>query len=168
MEWPTLLVTPDSWSPWGEAELRTLHQRVRQSRAMYIGTHSSISSPIQCWYQAVVCISTPRMYLLSEHFLVHYHFRNSDFRWKGSMSKFGFFFGRNNTWYDNGIVNIFTGEFGLENLGKVASFNYSDHSPFFQGQCGKYSGSPDLSPPYLLGKVKCIRLAITVCLDFIY
>jgi hypothetical protein len=72
----------------------------------------------------------------------------------GLMSKFGFFFSRNNTWYGNGIVNIHTGEFGLSQMGNVAAFNYSDHNTFYPGECGKYSGSPDLSPPYLLGKEK--------------
>jgi len=38
---------------------------------------------------------------------------------QGLMSKFGFFFSRNNTWYGNGIVNIYTGELGLSQMGNV-------------------------------------------------
>ena len=37
---------------------------------MYTLTSFSVSSPTQCLSQAVVCISTPRMYPQSRHFLV--------------------------------------------------------------------------------------------------
>ena len=45
-------------------------QELRQNWAMYIDTHFSVSSPTQCWSKAVVCISTPRIYLQSGYFLV--------------------------------------------------------------------------------------------------
>jgi len=67
----------------------------------------------------------------------------------GLMSKFGFYFGKNNTWYSNGIVNVHTGVQGIGYLGRIAAFNYSTHSSFYPGKCGQYFGSPDLSPPYL-------------------
>ena len=72
----------------------------------------------------------------------------------GLTSKFGFFYGRNDTWYNQGITNLYTGSKGLGLLGRIASWNYSTHSPFYPGNCGKYSGSPDLTPPYLDGNRK--------------
>ena len=45
-----------------EAELSTLHYQAKGSQAAYNKTHFSISSPPQCRSQAVVCVSTPRMY----------------------------------------------------------------------------------------------------------
>ena len=42
----------------------------RQSEAMYIKTHFSVQSPPQFRSQAVVCVSTPRMYPRSGYFLV--------------------------------------------------------------------------------------------------
>ena len=55
----------------------------------------------------------------------------------GLMSKFGFYFGKNNTWYSNGIVNVHTGVQGIGYLGRIAAFNYSTHSSFYPGKCGK-------------------------------
>ena len=47
----------------GKAELRASQYYSRWSQATFIKTCSSVSSPIQCWSQAVVCISIlPRMY----------------------------------------------------------------------------------------------------------
>ena len=43
---------------------------VRPSIVTYVKTHFSISSPPQCRSQAVVCVSTPRMYPQSGYFLV--------------------------------------------------------------------------------------------------
>ena len=40
---------------------------------MYIKTHSSVSSSPKYWSQAVVCLSTPRMYLKIGYFLVKYN-----------------------------------------------------------------------------------------------
>ena len=42
----------------------------RQSQATYIKTHFNLSLPPQCHPQAVVCVSTPKMYLRSVYFLV--------------------------------------------------------------------------------------------------
>ena len=67
----------------------------------------------------------------------------------GVTSKFGFFYGRNDSWYADGVTNIHTGADGIENLGRIGAVNYTDHSQFFYGQCGKYQGSVDFFPPYL-------------------
>ena len=61
----------------GKAELHTLHYQVRQSRTAYIKNHFSISSPSQCWSQAVVCVSTPRIYLQNGYFLIIIRIQNS-------------------------------------------------------------------------------------------
>ena len=50
----------------------------------------------------------------------------------GITSKFGLFFGRNGTWYGDGIANIFTGTSGIGNLGRIHSFNYSTTNPAFK------------------------------------
>ena len=55
---------------WGEAELHTLQDQERRSQATYTKTSFSVSSPLQCRSQAVVCVSTPRMYPRSGYFLV--------------------------------------------------------------------------------------------------
>ena len=92
---------------------------------------------------------------------------------QGLTSKFGLFFGRNNTWYSSGILNIHTGNkylsitpmifiviliFVLTNfpgandlshLGQINSVNNSKTSSSFKGECSKYKGSPELFPPYL-------------------
>ena len=57
----------------GEAELHTLQNKARWIQAMYIETHFSVSSPLQSRSQAVVCVSTPRMYPQSRYFLVYYN-----------------------------------------------------------------------------------------------
>ena len=59
------------YMPQGKAKLSTLHYWARWSGAAYIRTHFSFSSPPQCWSQAVVCVSTPRMYPQSRYFLVN-------------------------------------------------------------------------------------------------
>ena len=55
----------------GEAELHTLQYQARWNQATYIKTQFSVSSPLQCRSQAVVCVSTPRMYPRSGYFLVN-------------------------------------------------------------------------------------------------
>ena len=54
----------------GEAELHTLQYQARWNQATYIKTQFSVSSPLQCRSQAVVCVSTPTMYPRSGYFLV--------------------------------------------------------------------------------------------------
>ena len=59
----------------------------------------------------------------------------------GLTSKFGLFFGRNDTWYTDGITKIHTGASGLNHLGQVISLNGSETNPVFKGDCGKYQGN---------------------------
>ncbi len=74
----------------------------------------------------------------------------------GITSKFGLFFGRNDTWYADGINTIHTGVNGLGELGRIVSMNYSTTNPAqdFSGKCAKYTGSPELFPPYIDGTEK--------------
>ena len=66
----------------GETELlKYLHYIIGQDEAKvftYVKTHISVSSAgsQQCWYQAVVCISTPRRYMRRRHF-----FLNNEWIW---------------------------------------------------------------------------------------
>ena len=69
----------------------------------------------------------------------------------GLTSKFGLFFGRNDTWYTDGITKIHTGASSLNHLGQIISLNGSETDPVFHGECGKYKGSPELFPPHLDG-----------------
>ena len=46
----------------GKVEINALQYFTRHSWSAFIKTHYSVSSPPQCWSQAVVRVSTPRMY----------------------------------------------------------------------------------------------------------
>jgi len=81
----------------------------------------------------------------------------------GLTSKFGLFFGRNGTWYADGINTIHTGASSLHNLGQIVTFNNSKTNPFYHGKCGKYEGSPELFPPYMDGKSKQLVFNNDVC-----
>ena len=61
---------------------------MKQSRVEYNKTHFSVSSPPQCWSQAVVCVSTPRMYPRSEYFLVCNYGVNPKEGQMNSLAKF--------------------------------------------------------------------------------
>ncbi len=50
----------------------------------------------------------------------------------GLTDKFGFYYGRNNTWYADGVFNINTGANGLGELGTVNTWNFSKQSPFYK------------------------------------
>ena len=54
----------------GEFEQSTFRYKAWQRQAVYVKAHSSVSSPPQCQYQEVVCVSTPRIYLQSGYFPV--------------------------------------------------------------------------------------------------
>ena len=54
----------------GKAKIHVLRYLARRSRSAFIETHFNVSSPSQSRSQAVVCVSTPRMYLRSGYFLV--------------------------------------------------------------------------------------------------
>jgi len=57
----------------GKAEIPALQYFMRQSPSAIIKTHLNFSLPPQCWSQAFVCVSTPRIYPRSKYFLVTYH-----------------------------------------------------------------------------------------------
>jgi len=66
------------------------------------------------------------------------------------MDKFGFFYGRNNTDYIDGVWNMFTGAGDNSRMGKVTSWNYTGQLPWFQGECGKVKGGAgEFYPPGL-------------------
>jgi len=81
----------------------------------------------------------------------------------GLTSKFGLFFGRNNTWYGDGITNVHTGALSIGDLGRVAAFNYSKTNPAFSGKCAKYGGSADLFPPYMEEETKQFVFNTDLC-----
>ena len=62
---------PDLWGPWDEEKLSYIHYDIRREEAkLSILKLASVLLSPQCWSKAVVCISTPRMYPWSGHFLV--------------------------------------------------------------------------------------------------
>jgi len=81
----------------------------------------------------------------------------------GVTSKFGFFYGRNDSWFADGVTNIHTGSDGIENLGRIGAVNYTDHSQFFEGSCGQYNGSVDFFPPYLGTRHKEYAFNVDLC-----
>ena len=72
---------------------------------MYTKTSFSVSSPPQCWSQAVVCVSTPRMYPRSGYFLVKIEstLRYGILNVETGAKKIGLVF-----WAISGIKNGFT------------------------------------------------------------
>ena len=50
--------------------LQILHYLANDNNLKYIESHFSVSLPPQCWSQAIMCFSTPRMYPQSRCFLV--------------------------------------------------------------------------------------------------
>jgi len=65
----------------------------------------------------------------------------------GLMDKFGFFYGRNNSVWQDGVFNMFTGSTTPARMGQVFSWNYSQ-SVFFPKDCGKVQGSAgEFYPP---------------------
>ena len=64
--------------PWGalDEEKLYIHYNIKggeAKQAMNTKTSISVSSPPQCWSQAIVCFSTPRMYPQGGYFLVRYN-----------------------------------------------------------------------------------------------
>ena len=55
---------------------------------------------------------------------------------------------RNGTTWSDGTLEMFTGEDDIENLGKIVSWDGSETTDAFEGECGKVRGSADgLFPP---------------------
>lgn len=65
----------------------------------------------------------------------------------GLTDKFGFFYARNNSVWQDGVFNMFTGSTTPARMGKVFSWNYNQ-SNFFPGSCGKvHGGAGEFYPP---------------------
>lgn len=70
----------------------------------------------------------------------------SQAKFKGS--KFAWFYMRNDSSDQDGIYNVETGENDVSKLGLVRSWNYENHSDFFEADCGQVKGTVgDLYPP---------------------
>lgn len=64
--------------------------------------------------------------------------------------KFGWFYMRNHSLAYDGLFNMFTGEDSLDNLGKIDMWNQNRQTKFFDGPCGKITGSAgEMWPPNL-------------------
>lgn len=64
--------------------------------------------------------------------------------------KFGWFYQRNGSKSTDGLFNMDTGTNDLQNVGKIRSWNYENHTGFFGGRCGEVAGtSGEVFPPYL-------------------
>jgi len=69
---------------------------------------------------------------------------------KQRTDKFGWFYNRNGTSWSDGTLEMFTGENDINKLGKIASWQGSNRTEAYEGQCGKVYGSADgLFPPGL-------------------
>jgi hypothetical protein len=63
-------------------------------------------------------------------------------------SKFAWFYKRNDSSDQEGVYNVETGEEDVSKLGVVRSWNYKNHSEFFESDCGQVKGTiGDLYPP---------------------
>jgi hypothetical protein len=70
----------------------------------------------------------------------------SQAKFKGS--KFAWLYMRNDSSDQDGIYNVETGENDVSKLGLVRSWNYENHSDFFEADCGQVKGTVgDLYPP---------------------
>lgn len=62
--------------------------------------------------------------------------------------KFGWFYGRNNSFKNDGFFNINSGVRNINELGVLKRWNYTNKTRFFTGKCGEiYGSSGDLFPP---------------------
>ena len=69
---------------------------------------------------------------------------------KFTGDKFGWFQMRNDSFDAGGVYNMETGEEDVSKLGIVRSWNYKNHSDFFEADCGEVKGTiGDLFPPGL-------------------
>jgi len=76
----------------------------------------------------------------------------------GQMDKFGIFYNRNGSdWYD-GVFNIHTGRDDLSKANKMGSWNYTDQTDFFPGQCSKVEGNAELFTPLTDSSAETIEL----------
>jgi len=69
---------------------------------------------------------------------------------KFTESKFAWFYKRNDSFDAEGVYNMETGEEDVSKLGTLRSWNYKNHSDFFEADCGQVKGTVgDLFPPGL-------------------
>lgn len=70
-----------------------------------------------------------------------------DVGFDGIPDKFGYFYGRNDTTWSDGVINMHTGVDSVSNMSVVARFNNSDRFPGYPGECGRVRGTGDTVPP---------------------
>jgi len=69
---------------------------------------------------------------------------------KFTGNKFAWFYMRNGSSDAEGVYNMETGEEDVSKIGIVRSWNYKNHSDFFEADCGQVKGRVgDLFPPGL-------------------
>jgi len=79
-------------------------------------------------------------------------------------SKFAWFYKRNDSFNHDGVYNIETGEEDVSKLGIVRSWNYKNHSDFFESDCGQVKGTiGDLFPPGLKKNTPLQMFAAEIC-----
>ena len=67
---------------------------------------------------------------------------------KFTGNKFAWFYMRNDSFDPDGFYNVETGEEDMSKRGIVRSWNYKNHSDFFEGDCGQVKGTVgDIFPP---------------------
>ncbi|XP_067623366.1 protein peste-like [Eurosta solidaginis] len=66
------------------------------------------------------------------------------------FDKFGWFYTRNGSADLTGVFNVFTGADDISKIGQMHSWNYKQHTGFFESSCGLVNGSAgEFHPPYL-------------------
>jgi len=69
---------------------------------------------------------------------------------KVPFDKFGWFYTRNGSADLTGVFNVNTGTEKLSELGQMNSWNYKNHTGFFESYCGMTNGSAgEFQPPQL-------------------
>lgn len=78
--------------------------------------------------------------------------------------KFGWFYQRNGSSTADGLFNMDTGSTNLDQVGKIRSWNYKNHTGYFQGKCGEVSGgSGEVFPPRLSPKDRVSLFSADLC-----
>jgi len=80
----------------------------------------------------------------------------------GATARFGFFYGRNGSEWQDGVFNMFTGSTNISRMGQVFTWNYSS-SNFFPGSCGSVRGSAGEMYPPGLEKTQITMFSNDVC-----
>jgi hypothetical protein len=78
--------------------------------------------------------------------------------------KFAWFYMRNDSFDADGVYNMETGEEDVSKLGMVRSWNYKNHSDFFEADCGQIKGTDiDLFPPGLKKSTPLQMFVADIC-----